>query len=202
MTHQALPSGTTEADRFARSLALLRGPEIQPADGTLAAADLRVQGAALAAARATLHQAVAQAHPGSATDLLGDLEREYGLGDGSTLSTAERQARLLAKFRARGEGTLPALLRTARTIFEEVVFVGHPYDLVAGTNPAMVFSLAVLASAMSWGAAEQRRALDLALGQQAPAHVAWEVGVGDGPDIDPFRCNDPASLLERDLLAL
>jgi acyl-CoA hydrolase len=53
MTHQALPSGTTSADRIARSLARLRGPEIQPADGTLVAEDLRTQGQSLADARAT-----------------------------------------------------------------------------------------------------------------------------------------------------
>lgn len=52
MPHQVLPSGATEADRVARSLARLRGPEIQPRDSSLIAEDLRAQGQALALARA------------------------------------------------------------------------------------------------------------------------------------------------------
>jgi hypothetical protein len=88
MTHQPLPSGDSEADRFARALALLRGPEISPADGTLVAEDLRVLGQLLADGRAAVLRAVAQGHPRTATDLLPDLEAEYGLPLGTLLPTA------------------------------------------------------------------------------------------------------------------
>lgn len=200
MSHQALPSGATDADRIARALARLRGPEIQPADGTLVAEDLRAQGAALAAARATVLRAIAQAHPSTATDLLPELEAEYGLPDGAGLATSERQQRLLAKHRARGDGSLPAIARTVRTLLPEAALVTIAAADVAHTDPDQVFLLVVLLSLGELDDAALLAQTDALLAQQLTAHASWTYGRGEGPGLDPFLTDDPESLVEIDNL--
>lgn len=196
MTHQQLPSGTTDADRFARSLALLRGPEIQPGDGTLVAADLRALGQALADVRATRLRAVAQAHPGTATVLLGDLEREYGLPDGSRLPTDERQRRLVAKYRARASAARSNVLRTLQALYGAAAIVGVWADSVAGTDPYATFRVIVLVDVAAW-ADDLSARLGALLDQQLGAHAGWVVTPHVG-----FLCDDPTgSQCDRDVLA-
>lgn len=203
MTHQALPSGTTSADRIARSLARLRGPEIQPADGTLVAEDLRTQGQSLADARATILRAVAQAHPGLATTdgLLAELEEEYGLPSGAALPEGDRQQRLLAKYRARGDGSLLAIARTVRTVVPSAALLTLTAESVADTWPEAVFTLVVLVSLATLDDAGQLGELGALLGQQLTTHATWTFGRGAGPDLDPFRCDDVDSACDLDLLA-
>lgn len=198
---QTLPSGSTAADRIARELARLRGPEIGPADGTLIAEDLRAQGGAAALARATIRRAIAQAHPSTATDLLPELEAEYGLPSGAALPVSERQRLLLAKYRARGDGSLLALGRTVRTVAPEAVLLAIAADDVDDTDPEAVFTLVVLVSLATMGDAGLLAKLDALLAQQAAAQVRWTFGRGDGPDIDPFLTDRIDSLVEIDLLA-
>lgn len=204
--HQPLPSGTTEADRFARALAVLLGPAYQPADGTLVAADLRALGGALAGVHATVARAVAQAHPRTATDLLGELEEEYGLPDGASLTTAERQTRLAAKVRARFAGSPADILATLRTHEPAATLEECAAAVVLGTDPNAVFRFLVL---LGWTPATapddvlaQLAALDAAgarldplLRQQQPAHTDHELGVRVGA-----RCDDPATRCELALL--
>lgn len=202
MTYVALPSGSTEADRFARALAILRGPEITAADGTLVAEDLRVLGQMLADARARTLAAVDQAHPGRATELLSELEQEYGLAVGNGLTVANRQKRLLAKYRARNGGDRPSLLRTLRTVAAEAQIVAVGASRVAGTDPRAVYRFVVLLSEAHWDDTALRAQRDQLLAQQVTSHATWVHTVGDGPDLDPFRCDDPDSLCDRDVLAI
>lgn len=198
----ALPSGTTDADRFARALATLRGPEITAADGSLVAEDLREQGQLLADGRARVLLAVAQAHPGRATELLSELESEYGLPDGTSLPTATRQQRLLAKYRARGAGDRPSLLRTARTVAAEAQIVSIALDDVNDTDPNAVFRFVVLLTEAHWNDESLKATLDALLAQQVTGHVDWVLTVGDGPDLDAFLCDDAESECDRDVLDL
>lgn len=198
---QTLPSGSTAADKIARELARLRGPEIAPADGTLVAEDLRAQGGAAALARATIRRALAQAHPSTATDLLPELEEEYGLPNGAVLPTAERQQLLLAKYRARGDGSLLALATTTLTLVAEADLVTIAAADVEDTDPAAVFNLVVLVSQATMNDAGLRARVDALLAQQATGHVRWTFGRGDGPDIDPFLCDRADSACDYDLLA-
>lgn len=198
---QSLPSGSTAADRIARELARLRGPEISPADGTLVAEDLRAQGGAAALARATIQRAIAQAHPSTATDLLPELEAEYGIPSGTALPTSERQQLLLAKYRARGDGSLLALGRTVRTVVPEAVLITIAAADVADTDPEAVFNLVVLVSLATMDDTGISARADALLAQQAPAEVRWTFGRGDGPDIDPFLCDRVDSQCDVDLLA-
>lgn len=198
----ALPSGATDADRFARALAILRGPEITATHGSLVAEDLRVLGQLLADGRARVLLAVAQSHPGRATELLSELESEYGLSDGTSLPTATRQQRLLAKYRARGAGDRPSLLRTARTVAAEAQIVSIALDDANDTDPHAVFRFVVLLTEAHWNDEAFKATLDALLGQQTTGHVDWVLAVGDGPDLDPFLCDDDASQCDRDVLDL
>jgi len=198
---QSLPSGSTAADRIARELARLRGPEISPSDGTLVAEDLRAQGGAAALARATIQRAIAQAHPSTATDLLPELEAEYGLPSGSALSTSARQLRLLAKYRARGDGSLNALAVTVRTLVPTATLLAIAAAAVADTAPDAVFNLVVLVPLATMDDANVLAELDALLGQQVTSYANWTYGRGAGPDIDPFLCDRTDSQCDVDLLA-
>lgn len=201
MTDQALPSGSTEADKIARQLARLRGPEIQPRDGSLIAEDLRVQGGGLAEVRATIRRALAQAHPGTATDMLPELEEEYGLPSGAALATVDRQTNLLAKHRARGDGSIDALGVTVRTLIPGAVLIPIAASEVADTDPTAVFNLVILVPLATMDDANVLAQLDALLGQQVTSYAAWTYGAGAGPDIDPFLTDRSDSLVEIDLLA-
>lgn len=196
----ALPTGATEADRFARALAILRGPEITAVDGSLVAEDLRVLGQMLADGRARILAAVDQAHPGRATELLSDLEAEHGLPNGADLETAQRQTRLLAKYRSRNAGTRSDLLITARTLAAEAQIATVPWSVVDDTDPFAVHRFVLLLTDAHWSDDALVATLDGLMAAQAPAHVSWSIAVGAGPDIDPFLCDDAESLCDRDVL--
>lgn len=183
MTTLALPAGTTDTDRFARALATLIGPAITARDGSLVAEDLRTLGSALADARELIARAVDQAHPGTATDLLPDLEGEYGLPVGEALSTAARQARLLAKKRARGDATRLGIERVVQTLFAGGAVQTLSAALVEGTDPIAVYRLVVLLGADWPGDDAPSAFLDALLAAQASAHVTWSQGRNRG-----FRC--------------
>lgn len=201
MTLVALPSGTSDADRFARSLALLRGPEITAVDGSLVAEDLRVLGQMLADARARTLAAVDQAHPGRATELLSELEAEYGLANGAELPTADRQRRLLAKYRSRNAGTRTSLLITARTLAAEALIATVPWSSVELTDPLAVHRFVLLITDAHWSDDALVATLDALFAAQSPAHVGWNTAEGAGPDLVPFVCDSPDSLCDRNVLA-
>ncbi len=201
MTLVALPSGTSDADRFARSLATLRGPEITAVDGSLVAEDLRVFGQMLADARARTLAAVDQAHPGRATELLSELEAEYGLANGAELPTADRQRRLLAKYRSRNAGTRTSLLITARTLAAEALIATVPWSSVELTDPLAVHRFVLLITDAHWSDDALVATLDALFAAQSPAHVGWNTAEGAGPDLVPFVCDSPDSLCDRNVLA-
>lgn len=182
MTTVALPTGPTESDRIARALATLIGPSITARDGSLVAEDLRTLGSALADAREVIARAVAQAHPGTATDLLPELEYQYGLPVGTGLPQATRQTRLLAKRRARREGTRATIETTLQTIAAAAVVIALAHDLVEGTDIEAIFRLVVTLGADT-GDASVESMVDALLAQQAPAYITWTRGRSYG-----FRC--------------
>lgn len=199
MTPLSLPSGATEADRYARSLATLIGPSITAADGTLVAEDLRELGAALGDSRAVIARAIDQAHASTTTDLLPDLEGEYGLPYGEGLPTETRQQRLLAKRRSRGDATLGGISRAVVTLAPDAEVVANSAVLVEGTDPEAVFRLHV-ALGDDWGDDALVTMLDAMLATQASGPVTWTIGRNVG-----FRCawrnTDADSRCDVDLLA-
>lgn len=192
---QALPSGDTKTDDRARRLALLIGPSIQPADGTLVAADLLALGGLLAYGHDRIAAAVAEAHPGTATELLDELEDQYGLANGADLTTAARRIRLLAKVRARREGTENAILATVRTLVPTATIQGVAWSATTG-YPRGTFRFAVVVPTATFDDSTQRGQVAAAAEQQKPAHTEARVTTRVG-----FRCDDPLSRCDDTLLA-
>jgi len=194
MTHLILPSGDTDADRFAREIALLRGPEVTAADGTVVAEDFRALGGALAGVRSTVLRAVAQAHPSTASDLLDELEEQHGLANGADMTTAARQLRLRAKVRARRQGTANAILATARTIAPTATLTGVAWHETTA-YPRATFRLAIVIPVDTFDSAD-RATIQALAEQQAPAYVEPRTTTRVG-----FRCDDPESRCDDTLLA-
>lgn len=195
MTHLILPSGTTDADRFARELAILRGPEVTAADGTVVATDFRALGGALAGVRSTVLRAIAQAHPSSASDLLDELEEQVGLANGGDLSTAARRTRLRAKVRARRQGTELAIREAVRTIASAATLQGVAWSATTA-YPRATFRVAIVLPVATFDSGD-RATIQALAEQQAPAHTEPRTTTRVG-----FRCDDPLSRCDDTLLAL
>jgi hypothetical protein len=191
-----LPTADTTRGRFARELALLLGP----AHGNAPASsnrldDLMALGYALAYAWQRQRDALSEVHPATASELLAELEAEYGLPVDESIDGDTRRATLAAKVRARFEGTPDAITSSAQVILTTASVVEISARDVAATDPDAVWLFAVKLGA-SWDD-EALRARILAIAeQQKPAYtdVTWVRGA------DPFLCDDPDSLTDRDAL--
>lgn len=196
MTHpiQPLPGEDSDAGRFARALAQLLGPAYQPADGTLVAADLYALGQALADARDTTLDAVAEAFAAEASRLLPELEASYGLAVRGDLTDAERRTILLAKVRAARAGT-PQAIETALDPYDpDAKVFENTAAAVAATDPRAVFRVAVRIKVAVWNDAAKLAAIRALCEQMKPAHAKAAVCTRVG-----FRFNDPDSLFDRDV---
>lgn len=191
-----LPTADTTRGRFARELALLLGP----AHGNAPASsnrldDLMALGYALAYAWQRQRDALSEVHPATASELLAELEAEYGLPVDESIDGDTRRAMLAAKVRARSEGTPDAITSSAQAILTTASVVEISARDVAATDPNAVWLFAVKLGD-SWDD-EALRARILAIAeQQKPAYtdVTWVRGT------DPFLCDDPDSLTDRDAL--
>lgn len=189
MTTQAVPAadvlnGTPELTAyFARALLALMGPAWQAPPRSVNEADFLTLGESLARVFDTVERAVAQAHPGRATDLLTELEDEYGLEGGALLDTATRQRRLLSAYRARSWPAPTAVVATARAMAAEAVLVATTWPEVAGTDPSAVFRFALLLSHAHVTDAFLITQLERALARQTSADEMWSIGRTRG-----FRC--------------
>lgn len=203
MTTLALPSTPGAAGDAARRLATWLGPGITAKDGSGAAALLLGLGAALADTAARADQALLEVVGASASETLAEWEASFGMLNGEGDSTSNRQTAITARWRALNGGPSPQdLLRTLRVPAPELDLVEVLVADILHTDPLAVYRLALLVSDAHEASATLRAQLSALLAPQAQAHVTWSIGRGDGPDIDAFRCDDPASLVERDLLAL
>lgn len=182
MTTQAVPAtdtigGTPELTAyFARALLALVGPAWQAPPRSVNEADFLTLGEALARVFETVERAVAQSHPGTATDLLAELEAEYGLEGGALLDTPTRQRRLLVAFRARGWPAPTAVVATARAMAAEAVLVATTWPEVEGTDPSAVFRFALLLSYAHVTDAFLVAELERALARQVGADESWSIG--------------------------
>jgi hypothetical protein len=190
---QPLPSGVALADDFARELAHLHGPALQPADGTLAAEDLRVQGEALAAAHDTLTTAAAELfYP---TNTIAEWEATLGLPIATGAALADRQTRYRAARRVNGNGSRASMLAALRTLDAVADIVPGRCDLqVAGTE-RYVFQSAVVVSVATFNNAALRLQVQSLARKMFPAQVFFNVATQVG-----FLCDDAGSLTDRDVL--
>lgn len=199
----ALPSTPGAAGDAARRVATWLGTGLTAKDGSNAAALLLGLGGALADTQTRVERALTEVIGATAEETLPEWERSLGLINGDGAAVVDRQTAITARWRALNGGPSKlALLRALRVIVPEVVIVEILVDDVAHSDPDAVFRLALLVSDASEASAPLRARLAALLAPQAQGHVVWAIGRGAGPDIDAFRCDDPESQVERDLLAI
>jgi uncharacterized protein YmfQ (DUF2313 family) len=190
---QSLPTGSTLEDEFAREIAHALGPAYQPADGTLAAAELRADGTGLALVYEDVETAIGQAFVNTATVMLAEWEQRLGLPTDLSLSDASRQAALTAKLRGIFGGTPQRILLAVRALAPEAVITENLATAVAAAEPRNVFLFAVTISAAHWADDRIRASLRAAIEQMKPAHTAANVVTKVG-----FLFDDADSLFDRD----
>lgn len=200
---QGLPTEASNAGEFARQLLEIIGPAYSGADGTNVGADFLALGGALDGAHKTLARALAQAFAGETTDLLADVEVEYGLPIRADLSTAQRQARLLAKLRA-ARGAQPqrilaavaAIDATANLVENTPSTAPHELDTSTHAGAARgVYQFGVLVAIATFADPSKLATVRAVVEQMKGAHTRGSIGTRRA-----FRCTDPLSLTNRDLL--
>lgn len=196
-----VPTGTTTAARFARELSLLLGPAHgnAPKDSNRAD-DLAALGYALAYAWQRQRDAVAEAHPRTASELVAELEGEFGIVPESWSTLAERRAALTAKARARFEGTPDALTLSAHAFSSTAVIREILANRVAHTDPRAAFRIVVVIPESDYAELDRmgftRARLYRVLRQQVPAYVHVSITTR----LSGFLCDDPDSVTNRDAL--
>lgn len=199
----ALPTRPTPAGDVARRLARWVGPALGARDGSLAAAQYLALGTTLATTRSYTAASLTECFPHLAVDTLGAWERSLGMlsGEGSLL--ADRQRDLTARWRAIHAGpSLVEVTATARSHVPDATVLELAMADVYATAPMATQRLVVLLPADSGAIDDAARVARLAgsLAVQLSGHVTWTIARGDGPDIDPFLCDDAASACDLDAL--
>lgn len=192
------PTETSLAGALARKIAMAMGTAYNHADATVNSADALADADALVASRAQVVLAIAQAFVSNATVLLDELEAEYGLPIRRDMTNAERQARLVAKVRAsrRGsprsiENALVPIAGTATVLENLLTAVPIAPDGIRRGQ----WHFGVLISAAKWADINIRAQALAIIEQMKPAYTTFALGV-----TSPFLCDDPNSLVDRDLL--
>lgn len=180
---------------FARLLARAKGTAMPAGDGSLNHADNLAFGAALADAVDGLDAMLNQVFPDSATFMLPELEQLYGLPVGTAMTTAQRQARLVARVRASAAGTpqsIVAALTPVTTAWGVPTIVENAWSAVTAA-PRNVFLFAVvLPGFLSTTPPPEVVAV---VEQMKPAHTDYNVTNQVG-----FLTDDPDSLTDLTLL--
>lgn len=195
---QPLPTGDATTDALARELAALLGPAYQPAEGTNVADDLRALASPAADGYDAAADFAAEAFGHLATDLLPDWEQRLGLPVVPTLPAADRRAVIAAKVRETGASSLPRVLAAVQA-FDPTAAVHKVTASEAGGagQPRAVFRAAVTVAVATWDDATKRARVLALLDRMAPPYAEFTLGT-----TRDFRCDDPDSLCDRDLLAL
>jgi uncharacterized protein YmfQ (DUF2313 family) len=194
-TPLALPTEASDAGDAARRLATLVGPAVQAPEGSAAAADYYALGQALVDARATNNASLDEAFADTATQLLSELEAQYGLTPRPDMALADRRARLVAKIRAARAGTPNSILTAVHAIDPTAVLYENTAADVAATNPRGVFIWALQIAEATYFDAEKRRSILAIVEQMKPAYTQGNTCVTVG-----FLTDDDESLTDRDVL--
>lgn len=182
------PSDNTAAGKFARRLAKALGTAYQAADGTAVAQDLLVLGQALEDARATNQSALDQAFANSATDLLPELEQEYGLTVDPTLTDADRQIRLTAKIRALVSSTPQDMLLSVQTYDPTaVMYETLATEAALDGDPKLVYEFAIVISLSVFNDPRKNAEIKANIEIMKQAHTRCNLASGRGFFCDGFQ---------------
>lgn len=198
-----LPTRAGAAGDAARRLARWVGPALGARDGSLAAALLLSLGTTVATTRAYTSASLTECFPHLAADAIGAWERSLGMLSGEGDALANRRRDVTARWRAVHAGpSLAEVTATARSHVPDATVLELAMADVYATAPMATQRVVVLLPAGSGAIDDAARLARLAgsLAVELPGHVTWTIARGDGPDIDPFLCDDADSACDLDAL--
>lgn len=138
---QALPTAAGAAADLARMIARLLGPAYQAPDASQNADAFLALGSALATSRGVTITSLSQAFPDAATNLLDEWEVMLALSPGAGLyTTAQRQTRLLARWRTRFAGTPNAIIAALTPLNGVAPVIRETLASESHANPRRVFA--------------------------------------------------------------
>ncbi len=189
------PTEDSPDGEFARKLADAIGSALQASDDTAAAADLLALGGALADARQLLRDALDEAFPDTAYDLLSEWERALGLPAQPELSAQARRDRLVAKVRAARAGTQSDILTAVRALDATAsIYENTPATVPQPPTPGaddtlfptpragdkrLVFLWALRVAETVWNDSTMRARVDALCDQMQPAHTDHSIHTND-----------------------
>lgn len=175
--HHAVPSLAGATGDLARQLARLVGPAVQAGDETVAAAHYLALASALATARQTTLDAIAESRPATADDLLAEWEAVLAVPVSPGASTASRRTAILARLRAIS-GTRQRIGRTTALVAGGSTATSELAYTAALTSPRKVFRFVLTMPVAAHDDGPTRTAIDELLQRQAPAHTTWNPASG------------------------
>ncbi len=196
---QPLPTKEGAIGDLARQLLRLLGPAYPAADNSLNAADAINLGRGISDARDTNAASLNEAFPDTALYLLSEWETMLGLPVSSgRLTTTERRAALLARWRTRFSGSPDAIVSALTPLnsgspptMRETVAV----ESLAHPAQVFVFTLKVIPDVSDAAAVAPLRAI---VDVMKPAHTVAQYT--DQSLTAGFRCNNAASLTNNTVL--
>jgi hypothetical protein len=193
---QPLPTEVSAGADVARRVLTSLGPAVPAPDGSHNAVEFKALGDAIADVLADTEVALAQAFPTSATVMLAELETLHGLPVRPDLLVPDRQARLLATIRASRGPSPQSIVASVRVIDPSVTVVENTAAVAAAAGvPGAVYVFGVLVSAAVYADPGKLATIRALVAKLKPANTKANVGTRAG-----FRCDDPLSLCDRDLL--
>lgn len=194
--NQPLPSEDSIPGKLARQLARLIGPAYQPKDLSIVAARLLALGDLLADSKAKEQESIDQAFVSHATSLLTELEALYDLPSGeSSLTTEERQIRLLTLTNSNRSGSPESILQTVQKT-DPTAEIFESTSAPTGYDEGL-FLFAVKVAESVWENANYRNYLQFVIDKMKPAHTKGYLVVTAN-----FLTDDPESLTDRDVLGI
>jgi hypothetical protein len=193
---QPLPTEDSAGGVVARRVLASLGPAYPAPDGSHRAAEMLAIGDALADVLADAETALAQAFADSATVMLDELERLHDLSVRPDMLVPDRQSRLLATIRASRGPSPQSIVASVRVIDPSVTVVENTSVVAAAAGvPAAVYVFGVLISAAVYADPGKLATIRALIAKLKPADTKGNLGTRAG-----FRCDDPLSLCDRDLL--
>lgn len=194
---QPLPTVAGVTGELARQLLRLVGPAYPAPNESLNAADALALGGALAAALTTTEGSLDEAFPNTATYLLSEWEAMLGLPvSAGRLTTAERRAALLARWRTRFAGTPDAMVAALTPINGTPPPLRETVANESTENPPRVFAFTFKVGADPNDPAAIAPFI-ATVGVMKPAHTMAQF---TNLRTDGFFCNDPLSLTNNTVL--
>ena len=198
---QPLPTKEGAIGDLARQLLRLLGPAYPAADNSLNAADAINLGRGISDARDTNAASLNEAFPDTALYLLSEWETMLGLPVSSgRLTTTERRAALLARWRTRFSGSPDSIISALTPLNSDTPPTMRETVAIESTaNPPRVFAFTlkvkVIPDVSDAAALAPLRAI---VDVMKPAHTVAQYT--DQSLTAGFRCNDPGSLTNNTVL--